>query len=178
MASPSNRFRLTGPRERTVRPFEIVPDHAAREALAGEMGLSALKKLRFAGELRPLGSRDWELDATLGATFVQPCGVTLEPVTTRIDEVVRRRYLADLAAEEPAAEQAMPAETEEEPLPGVLDLDAVMAEALSLAVPPFPRAPGVEAGATHSAGPGVETLSADDRAALSRLRANLGEEGT
>ncbi len=174
MPGPTNTFRLTGPRDRTARRFEIVPDPATRAALAEELGLSALRKLRLAGELRPAGSRDWELEATLGATVVQPCGITLEPVTTRIDEPVRRRYRADLGSDAPPAEQEMPEETEEEPLPTVLDLDAVMAEVLSLAVPAFPRAPGVEAGAVHEAGPGIETVSPDDRAALGALKARLG----
>ncbi len=179
MAPPSSRFRLTGPRDRTVREFEIVPDADARVGLATEVGVSALKKLRFAGALRPMGARDWELDAMLGATVVQPCGITLEPVTTRIDEPVRRHYLAALDTEEaPAVEQEMPQETEEEPLPAVLDLDAVMAEVLSLAVPAFPRAPGAEAGAVHEAGPAIETVSDEDRAALSALRSKLaGGEG-
>lgn len=176
MTSPSNRFRLSGPRERTARRFEIAPDAATRAALAAELDLSALRKLRFSGELKPAGARDWDLDATLGATVVQPCGITLEPVTTRIDEPVSRRYRADLGTEAPAAEQEMPEETEEEPLPAVLDLEAVMTEVLSLAVPAFPRATGVEGGRTHSAGPGIEAVSPDDRAALGALKARLDED--
>jgi len=74
---------------------EIVPDAAARAALAGEFGLVALRKLRLTGAITADGPRGWRLDARLGATVVQACAVTLEPVTTRIDEDVTRRYSPD-----------------------------------------------------------------------------------
>ena len=73
--------------------FEIIPDEAQRRQLATELGLSALRKLRFTGEIRSAGKRDWLLDGTLGATVVQPCVQTLAPVTTRIDTEVSRRFV-------------------------------------------------------------------------------------
>ncbi len=78
--------------------------------------------------------RDWRLEAKLGATVVQPCVVTAEPVTTRIDDPVTRRYLAQMP--EPQGDEVeMPEDDSAEPLPDVLDLSAVMAEALALALP-------------------------------------------
>jgi len=68
--------------------FDLRPDAEARVALADRLALSDLRKLRFAGELAPQGERDWRLEAHLGATVVQPCRVTLVPVTTRIDTLV------------------------------------------------------------------------------------------
>jgi uncharacterized metal-binding protein YceD (DUF177 family) len=54
-----------------------------------------------------------------------------------------RRYLADW--QEPAAEEAeMPEDDTTEALPDRLDLSAVMAEALALALPDYPRAPDAE----------------------------------
>lgn len=152
--SATSRIRLTGAPNRAVMPFEIQPDDRIRAALAARLGFTALKKLRFAGELRPVGRQDWALEATLGATIVQPCGVTLAPVTTRIDEAVRRRYLAGLVDGGDATEQEMP-EDEAEPLPQAVDLDAVMLEALNLAAPAFPRAEAAETGAFRAAGPGA-----------------------
>jgi uncharacterized metal-binding protein YceD (DUF177 family) len=145
MSGPSatSRIRPTGARERAAVPFDIRPDGRTCAALAGELGLEALRKLRLAGELRPSGQQDWILDATLGATIVQPCGLTLAPVTTRIDEHVLRQYLAELDGLTGADEQEMPDE-DNEALPSALDLEAVMAEALSLAIPAFPRAEGAE----------------------------------
>jgi hypothetical protein len=44
-----------------------------------------VRKLRFIGTLEPEGAQDWRLTADLGATVVQPCVVTLAPVTTRLE---------------------------------------------------------------------------------------------
>jgi uncharacterized metal-binding protein YceD (DUF177 family) len=156
--------------------FELHPDAEARSALARELDLSALRKLRFAGRLCPEGARDWRLEATLGATVVQPCVVTAEPVTTRIDEKIVRRYLADLPA--PMAEEVeMPEDDSTDPLPTTLDLSEVMAEALALALPLYPRAQGAALSAAQFAAPGVAPLSDEDAkplAGLAALRDRLG----
>ena len=137
--------------------FEIVPGADDLAALAEELGLLSLRKLRFKGELRPRGRSDWELEADLGATVVQPCIVTLDPVTTRIGEHVIRRYLRSM--EEPTAEEAeMPEDDTAEPLPEVIDPGAVMVEALALALPLYPRSEAA-AGSTVAAPPGAEPLT-------------------
>ena len=143
-----------GGRPRAVA-FEA--DEAARARMAEALGLDALPSLRLSGRLEPEGRRDWRLDARLEAVAVQSCVVTLEPVETVVDEAVERLYVAGL--EEPeAAEVEMPDETRE-PLPAALDLAAVAREALALALPPFPRAPGAELGEAVFAEPGVEPLT-------------------
>lgn len=125
--------------------FDITPPPGARAALAAELGLLKLAKLRFAGRLLPVGAADWLLEAQLGASVVQPCVVSLAPVRTRIDEAVTRRFLAEPPAA-PEGESRMPDDDAAEPLPATgLDLGAVMAEALALALPDYPRAPGAEA---------------------------------
>lgn len=121
--------------------FDLQPDAALRAKLAQELGITALRKFRFHGELRPLGRRDWEIDAMLGATIVQPCAVTLEPLSTRIDEHVLRRYLADMP-EPQGQEVEMPEDDTQEPLGTMIDPGAVALEALSLALPAFPRSEG------------------------------------
>ncbi|MCR9151701.1 MAG: DUF177 domain-containing protein [Rhodobacteraceae bacterium] len=137
--------------------FDLAPGPDDLAALADELGLIALRKLRFRGELRPDGRRDWRLEATLGATVVQPCVVTLEPVTTRIDEAVTRRYLAGM--EMPVGEETeMPEDDSAEPLPEVVDIGAVMAEALALALPLYPRAAAAEA-PMRAAPPGAAPLT-------------------
>lgn len=141
--------------------FEIVPGPETLDDLAGRLDLLALRKLRFAGHLRPDGPRDWRLEAQLGATVIQPCRVTLAPVTTRIDEPVVRRYLARW--EEPSETEAeMPEDDTAEPRPETLDLAAVMAEALALALPAFPRAEGVDPDAQAFTEPGKAPLTDDD----------------
>lgn len=153
--------------------FVLEPDAAERDELARELGLLALRKLRLAGRLQPEGRADWRLEAMLGATVVQPCVVTLAPVTTRIDEPVTRHFRATPPPEPQGDEVEMPAETDEEPLPERLDLFAVMTEALSLALPDFPRAPGAHLGEAVFAPPGAKPLRDADVhpfAALSALR--------
>ncbi|CAM4091277.1 YceD family protein [Palleronia rufa] len=157
--APRSRLRLSGRADRTAHAFDLQPDAEVRAAMAAELGLSSLRKLRFSGQLVPEGARDWRLDATLGATVVQPCGVTLEPVVTRIDQPVARRYLAEYQDAPPDAEEVeIPEDTETEAVPGVLDLDAVMIEALSLALPAFPRAEGAGIGTVTATAPGAEPL--------------------
>lgn len=154
----------------TDTEIEIVPDAHARERLSREMNLLSLRKLRFAGRLIPEGKRDWRLAAQLGATVVQSCVVTAEPVTTRLEEPVTRRYLADMP--EPEGEEVeMPEDDTVEPLPATLDLAMVMAEALALALPPYPRAEGAALGSAQFAGPGVTPMTDEDAKPLAGLAA-------
>ena len=119
------------------------PEEAA--ALARLMGALAVRKMRLRGRLTPL-PKGWQLDATLGATVVQPCVVTLEPVTTRVDQPVRRRYLP--MAERGTAVQQFDAEDDDdvEPLGERIDIGLVATEALALALPAYPRKPGASLG--------------------------------
>lgn len=125
--------------------FDLRPGPAHRAALADALGLCALPKLRFVGALHPSGKRDWELRATLGATVVQECVVTLDPVRSRIDEQVLRRFLHHMP--EPIGDEVeMPEDDSAEQLGDVIDVALVATEALALALPPFPRAPGAALG--------------------------------
>lgn len=137
-------------------PTEVLiePDVSALAEMAEHLGLAQLRKLKFSGHLTPVGREDWQLSAHLGATVVQPCVVSLEPVTTRIEQKVTRHYLHDFAEPE-EAEAEMPEDDTDEALPERLDLQAVMLEALALALPDFPRAEGVDLGALEAAPPGA-----------------------
>jgi uncharacterized metal-binding protein YceD (DUF177 family) len=61
-------------------------------------------------------------------------------VRTRVDEAVERRYRAGEGTEQPDGEIEMPEDDSIEPLPAVIDLAEVFREALSLALPLYPRA--------------------------------------
>jgi len=159
------------PQNATVT-FDISPDAEARALIAAELELSALRKLRFAGKITAQGRRDWLLEGTLGATVVQPCVVTLEPVTTRIDTAVRRLYLAKMEVPE-GAEVEMPEDDTAEPLGAVIDPEAVMIEALELALPLYPRSEGAELGEAVFTEPGKQAMRDEDTrpfAALASLR--------
>ncbi|MFL4470974.1 DUF177 domain-containing protein [Tateyamaria armeniaca] len=159
--------------------FAIVPDRAAMDAMAEMLELTGLRKVRFQGEVRAKGAADWILTGTLGASVTQPCGVTLEPVNTRIDVPVRRVYLRDFADDTDAPEMEMPDDDEVERLGDWIDPDAVLIEALSLAVPDYPRAPGVALGETVLTEPGKTALTDEavrPFAGLAHLKAQLDKD--
>ncbi len=158
--------------------FDLQPDAAVRMQIARMLGLDGLRKFRFHGKLRPLGRQDWELKACLGATIVQPCAVTLDPVVTRIDEAVQRRFLAGMPEPE-GLEVEMPEDDSAEPLGNAIDISTLALEALALALPAFPRADGAELpedGTLQQAPPGetpVENTRANPFAALAGLKHKL-----
>ncbi len=153
-------FRLGELKRETA--FEAAPDAAARAEVAERLGILGVKKLRFSGTLSPLRKSDWQLNARLGATVVQACVVTNEPVTTRIDEDVVRGYLADLPQITDLEESEMPEDETLDPLPEVLDIADVMEEALALALPPWPRADGVDPLEMSVTEPGTAPLTDAD----------------
>jgi uncharacterized metal-binding protein YceD (DUF177 family) len=157
-APSKTAFRVADLSQNASTTFEIIPDAATMAGLADVLDLTGLRKLRFVGEIAAHGAADWVLTGELGATVTQPCGVTLAPVTTRIDTNVRRLYLREFDLDDlPEAE--MPENDEVERLGAWIDPEAVMVEALSLAVPDYPRAPGVELGEMVLSEPGVEPLT-------------------
>lgn len=158
--------------------FELSPDADALQVIARDLGLSGLRKLRLRGTLQADGPRDWLLRADLGATVIQPCVVTLAPVTTRIDTPVTRRFSPDhdLDDQEPGSETEMPEDDTIEPLEAEIDLRGVMVEALALALPDWPRADGAELGQVSVTETGIAPLRDEEVkpfAALGALRDKL-----
>lgn len=150
--------------------FDLVPDADARAALAASLGINGIRKLRFAGSVVPDGKADLALEATLGATVVQDCGVTGAPVVTRLDEPVLRSYLAEMEMPD-ADEVEMPEDDAVDPLMPELDLSEVMAEALALHLPPWPRAEGVEPVNLTVTEPGKAPMSDEDAKPFAGLKA-------
>lgn len=160
------------------REILVEPDAETRAAIAEALELLELRKLRLEGRLAPLGKRDWRLTAHLGATVVQPCVVTLAPVTTRIEEDIARNWIRDFEIPE-GDEVEIPEAVEDEPLGHEIDIGTVMVEALALALPDYPRAEGAELGDAAYAEPGVKPMSDDDAkpfAGLAALRDKLAGE--
>jgi len=133
-------LRLADLSQRKPHRFSIRPDRPKQEAIAAQLGLSGLRKLSFNGTFCADRGRDWRLEGQLGATVTQPCVVTLEPVTTRLDVDVTRRFLDEMPEDSASAEEIeMPEDETIEPLRERIDLEAVMIEALALALPDYPR---------------------------------------
>jgi len=169
------RLGLRAPRRARDIDMRLGPEEAA--AVAGRLGIIGLRKARLHGTLRPVGRDDWDLDVDLGATVTQACVVTLDPVTTRIEEPVIRRYR--LAAEGPPAEGEieMPEDDTVEPVPETLELAAVFEEALALALPPYPRTETAPVDEAPFGPPGVAPLRDADMkplAGLANLKRKLG----
>ena len=170
----ATQLRLSELKRKTT--FDLAPDAPTRKAIADRLGILGVKKLTFKGALLPTGKADWTLDGRLGATVVQACVVTLDPVTTRIDEDTTRRYLAEMPDINDAPDSEMPEDDTAEDMPETLDLAMVMEEALALALPPWPRAPGVEPVEIAVSEPGQTPLSDEDVkpfAALKSLQEKL-----
>jgi len=171
-------FRVADLAQNRSTAFELRPDAAELSALAEELGLLGLRKLSFSGQIAGQGRRDWVLTGQLGATVVQPCVVTLEPVTTRIDTEVTRTYLAEMP--EPEGEEVeMPEDDTQEQLGSVIDPGQVMVEALALALPLYPRKEGVGSGDASFAGPGITPMTDEEAkpfAGLAALRDSLKKE--
>lgn len=149
--------------------FKMLPDANSRAALALDLGVRKLRKLTFTGTLRPDGRYDWNLEGILGATVVQDCVVTSEPVTTRIDEPVTRRYLRQIPDYDGVMVE-IPDDDSTEQLPPVIDLGEVMAEALALALPDYPR---IEGATLDAKAVGLDTEEPERRnpfAALAALK--------
>ena len=74
----------------------------------------------------------------------------------------------------------MPEDDTAEPLPEVIDLTEVTREALALALPLYPRAPGAELGEAVFAAPGTAPIRDEDLkpfAGLAALKAKLEPGG-
>ena len=172
-AARPTRFRTGGLSPRKPTRFSYAPEAGERQALAGALGLLSLADLRLEGEIRPAGRDELVLEARLSARADQACVGTLAPVPARIDEPVRRRYVAGLG--DPQGDEVeMPEDETVEPMPEVIDLAEIAAEALALALPEYPRATGAELGETVHAGPGVVPLTEADLKPFSGL-AGLAE---
>ena len=155
--------------------FSIRPDAADLKDIAQQLDLLGLRKVSFEGSVFAAGDEDWKLSGKLGATVVQPCAVTLEPVTTRIDVPVSRLYVRHFR-ESDAPESEMPEDDSVEALSAWINLSDVMIEALDLALPLYPRADGAELGAVQVSEPGVAPMTDDDAkpfAGLAQLKQQL-----
>jgi uncharacterized metal-binding protein YceD (DUF177 family) len=129
------RLALVGPEGRR----EVLEAGAAeREALARRFGIPAIASLR--AELRLTAEADGAVLARgrLAAEVTQTCVATLEPVAQRVEEEVVLRFLPPGRTADEGPEEVDEIEAPQ----GVADLGEAMAEQLSLALDPYPRAPG------------------------------------
>lgn len=180
-APAATALRVADLPQNAATPFEFVPDAKALSEIAAEMGLNGLRKLRFKGEIRGTGQKDWRLTGDLGFTAVQPCVVTLEPVNSRVDVKIERTFLAGLQEDFGDDEEVeMPEDDTVEPLGSHIDPYEVMLESLALNLPQYPRKEGAELGESVHTAPGVAPMRDEDTrafAGLAALRDQLENKG-
>jgi uncharacterized metal-binding protein YceD (DUF177 family) len=158
---PVQTIRIADVGKSAKTAFEVVWDHDACAIAADILGATSVSKMKFSGHLMPSGKNDWEIKGMLGASVVQKCVVTLEPVKTRIDSPVLRRYLANPPVSDADEEVEMDWAEEEEPLEDVIDLAGLALEIIALEIPDYPRAEGAELQEAIFTEPGVEALTDD-----------------
>lgn len=123
------------------RQIEATP--AERAALAELLDLLALDRLVATLSLRRLSSGIIEVKGRLEADAVQQCVVSLEPVPAAVTDSFKVSYgEVDLGPD--AVDLEIDYEEADPPEPivgGAIDLGAIVAEHLSLALDPYPRKP-------------------------------------
>jgi uncharacterized metal-binding protein YceD (DUF177 family) len=118
--------------------YEIAATAEERAALAHRFDLLDLELLAAKVTLTPVAGGFYRLSATLEAALTQACVVTLDPVPARFEEHFSLLY----GALDAQKEVLLDGESETvEPLDGmIVDIGEAVAQQLSLALDPFPRA--------------------------------------
>ncbi len=143
--------------------IDVTASEAERAALARRFDLLALPALKAEVTVRPGLGGVWSVTGRLRAEVVQACVVTLDPVAQSIDEAIDLRFAADAkaTADDPEAPEPLEGDT--------IDVGAIVADHLSLALDPFPRAPG----ATYEPAPEPADAKPNPFAALEQLKGRL-----
>lgn len=155
------------------RVVRIEADAREREALARRFDLLSVERLEGKARVRPLGSRRGivrvEVSGRLTAVVVQACVVSLQPVEQTVDEDILLRFSDEAGAGEGGVGGALDLDpladiADEGPEPlidGTIDLGEVLAEALGLALDPYPRAEGAVLERTSTEGDAAPSASED-----------------
>ena len=129
---------------------EIEADAAECRLLAERFRIEAVRSLRATVRLTRLRGHQAgmvRVRGELAAEVVQTCVVTLEPVPESVSESFSALFSPEVAEDDP--DMVLDPFAVDEDLPeamndGVIDIGELVAQHLSLALEPYPRAPGVE----------------------------------
>lgn len=135
---------------------EIEADASECAALAAELGLVAITRLKATFALQRRGRAGLRVTGRLDAMIAQTCVVSLEAFDSHIEESIESSFAPEpdaRASENRLAQEARLAgadglvlsETPDPPdliVNGLFDLGALAAEYLALALDPYPRKPG------------------------------------
>jgi uncharacterized metal-binding protein YceD (DUF177 family) len=130
------------------RDYDLTAKPDEQAAIAQSLGLESLGSLTAHLAVTPAAGGMVNVTGTVTADVVQACVVTLAPVPSHIHEDIARRFMAeaprDPDADAPEGEGWVdPSDEITDPLiDGKIDLGEIVTEQLSLALDPYPRAPG------------------------------------
>ncbi len=147
--APFEFFYRLGELSRAGDEVNIELGDAERRRLAQWAELDAVDKFAAVVSLTRLSANRFGFEARLEADIVQPCVVTLEPVRSHIERTIKRDL--HLAQQSPRlaihTEALTPAAADDEVPEEIesleFDLAGPLLEEFSLAIDPYPRAPGV-----------------------------------
>lgn len=118
-----------------------------RERLAKDFGLVAIETLAGTFRVEKKG-RTVHVTGRVRAEVVQTCVVTLDPFPASIDEAVDLKFVEDSPRrfddQEAGDEREVKLDAPDPVVGGRIDLGAVTAEFLALALDPYPRKPGTD----------------------------------
>ncbi|HLG87864.1 MAG TPA: DUF177 domain-containing protein [Alphaproteobacteria bacterium] len=122
----------------------IEADSGERARLAERFGLVSLDRLDASVRIRRREGGNVRVAGQLAADIVQTCVITLEPFPSHIED----SFTVEYTEAPPEAKQDLSLDLEyETPEPiegGIIDVGELVAQHLSLALDPHPRAPGAE----------------------------------
>lgn len=165
--------------------IDQIPDGGLhRDIVAPETALAAIARLADIREVSALSatfdvakrSNKVEVTGRVRANVGQTCVVSLEPMETEIDEAIELTFApppAGAVSLDNGASDSARAGGEEAPEPllgNSIDLGAIAAEFLVLAIDPYPRKEGAE-----FAPPAIEEAGNKPFAALAALQKNPGK---
>lgn len=126
--------------------FALTTDEALRKTIASGAGLLDLPRLDARLEVNRHGDAGLHVTGRVEATVVQACVVTLEPVTSDVDEAIDLVLVPEGEREQNesvdidvAADSAV--DEPEVLIDGRLDLGALAVEFMVLGIDPYPRKP-------------------------------------
>lgn len=124
--------------------FGLTTDEALRASVARDAGLLDLPRLEARLEVARHGEAGLHVTGRVKATVVQACVVTLEPVTSELDETIDLVLVPESEREQEEsvdleAAVDLAAEEPEMLVGGRLDLGALATEFMILGIDPYPR---------------------------------------
>jgi hypothetical protein len=126
----------------------LAPTAAELEALAKWVEVCSVDAFRGTIDLTRKSPSDFHYEASIEADVTQNCVVTLEPVKSHISRHFSRDlHLSRMVRRDPAAVEALASgagddEAPEEITSPIYDIAGPVLEEFSLAIDPYPRAPG------------------------------------